>query len=96
MTALEHVLSSSRFAARPSLVVRTLRAVSNIYRAFRNRREFYRLGEFSDAQLADIGLTRADLYVAVGSGFGVDPTVSLGAIVRRRAEDEMADARKLC
>ncbi|MDW6025147.1 DUF1127 domain-containing protein [Mesorhizobium sp. BAC0120] len=96
MAALEHVSSTSRFAARPSLLVHALRAVSNIYRAFRNRREFYRLGEFSDAQLADIGLTRADLYVAVGNAFAVDPTVTLGAIVRRRAEDDIAGARKVC
>jgi uncharacterized protein YjiS (DUF1127 family) len=95
MTALDHISSTSRFATRPNLVVRALRAVSNIYRAFRNRREFYRLGELSDAELADIGLTRADLHVAVGNPFAVDPTVSLSVIVRRRVEDEQT-ARQVC
>ena len=96
MPVRDHILSSSRFATHPNLVVHVLRAVSNVYRAFRNRREFYRLGEFSDAQLADIGLTRADLHVAVGGAFAVDPTASLGAIVRRRAKDEVAAAPKVC
>jgi uncharacterized protein YjiS (DUF1127 family) len=96
MAVLDHILSPSRFATRPNLVVRALRAVFNIYRAFRNRREFYRLGEFSDAQLADIGLTRADLHVAVARPFAGDPTVSLNAMVRRRLEDEMAAAREVC
>jgi uncharacterized protein YjiS (DUF1127 family) len=97
MAALDHISStSSRFATRPNLVERTLRAVSSVYRAFRNRREFYRLGELSDAQLADIGLTRADLHVAVGNPFAGDPTVSLNAIVRRRVEDNVAAAREVC
>jgi uncharacterized protein YjiS (DUF1127 family) len=96
MPALDHISSTPRFATRPNLVARALQALSSIYRAFRNRREFYRLGELSDAELADIGLTRADLHVAVGNPFAVDPTVSLGAIVRRRIEDEVAAAREVC
>jgi uncharacterized protein YjiS (DUF1127 family) len=96
MTALDHISSTSRFATRPNLVVRALRTVSTVYRALRNRREFYRLGELSDAELADIGLTRADLHVAVGNPFAVDPTVSLTAVVRRRVEDELAAAREVC
>ena len=44
----------------------------------------------SDAELADIGLTRADLNVAVGLPFGTDPTAHLGSVADarlRRIED---------
>jgi hypothetical protein len=40
----------------------------------------------SDAELADIGLTRADLHVAVAIPFGRDPTVKLRAIASERAD----------
>jgi uncharacterized protein YjiS (DUF1127 family) len=77
------------------VVARLVQAISSAYTAFRNRREFYRLGELSDAELADIGLTRADLHVAVGQPFGMDPTASLNTMVRRRFDDERA-ARSVC
>lgn len=95
MTTLERISSTSRFATRPNAVTRVVTALRNAYKAFKNRREFYRLGEFSDAELADIGLTRADLHVAVGHPFGIDPTMSLNTVVRRRLEDEAA-ARSVC
>jgi uncharacterized protein YjiS (DUF1127 family) len=62
-------------------VVRTAAA---LYRAWKNRRAFYRLGELSDAELADIGLTRTDLHVAVTAPFAADPTVRLRAIADER------------
>lgn len=96
MTTFDRISSTSRFATRPNAVTRLATVLRNAYRAFRNRREFYRLGEFSDAELADIGLTRADLHVAVGNPFGTDdPTVMLNTAVRRRLEDEAA-ARSVC
>lgn len=96
MATFERISSTSRFAAtRPNVVARVLGALRNAYAAYRNRREFYRLGELSDAELADIGLTRADLHVAVGHPFGIDPTASLDSVVRRRFEDERA-ARSIC
>ena len=67
----------------------------NLFKALKNRREFYRLGDMSDAELADIGLTRADLHVVHGDPIGTDPTTTLGLIVRRRAEDEEAAARSV-
>jgi uncharacterized protein YjiS (DUF1127 family) len=94
MTTLDHYSSTPRFAPRANVVVRAAQALLNGYRAFKNRREFYRLGEFSDAELADIGLTRADLHVAVASPFEVDPTASLGVIVRRRMDEQAA--RSVC
>ena len=55
-----------------------------IYKNWRNRRAFYRLGELSDAELQDIGLTRGDLSVAVS--LGRDPTCHLGAIANARRD----------
>lgn len=96
MTTLDHFSSTSRFATRPNFVARIVGILSNIYRAYKNRREFYRLGELSDAELADIGLTRADLHVAVAHPFGGDPTASLSHLVHRRAGYEEAAARSVC
>jgi uncharacterized protein YjiS (DUF1127 family) len=96
MTAFDHTSGSSRFATRPNTVVRLVQVASNLFKAFKNRREFYRLGEMSDAELADIGLTRADLHVAYGHPLGTDPTATLSVIVQRRAEDEEAAARSVC
>jgi uncharacterized protein YjiS (DUF1127 family) len=95
MTAIDQISSTLRFAGRANVVVRLAQVLSNAYAAFKNRREFYRLGELSDAELADIGLTRADLHVAVDQPFGHDPTASLNMIVRRRIDDERA-ARSVC
>jgi uncharacterized protein YjiS (DUF1127 family) len=95
MTTLDHYSSTPRLAPRPNVIVRAAQALLNLYSAFKNRRAFYRLGELSDAELADIGLTRADLHVAVASPFALDPTASLSVIVRRRMDDERA-ARLIC
>ena len=94
MTTLDHYSSTPRFAPSANVIVRGVQALLNAFRALKNRREVYRLGEFSDAELADIGLTRADLHVAVASPFEVDPTVSLGVIVRRRMDEQAA--RSVC
>ncbi|TIV11712.1 MAG: DUF1127 domain-containing protein, partial [Mesorhizobium sp.] len=61
-------------------------AIANSYRAWKNRRAFYRLGEMSDAELADIGLTRGDLHVAIDVPFGRDPTAKLRVIASERAD----------
>lgn len=73
-------------ARRPAVLARGLNAVSQIFRAWMNRREFYRLGEMSDAELQDIGLTRGDLHVAIAQPSGLDPTLRLRAIVEARNE----------
>lgn len=94
MATLDHFSSTSPFATRPNWVARAVQILLDAFTAFKNRRAFYRLGELSDAELADIGLTRADLHVAVANPFGRDPTASLSTIVRRR-QDEQA-ARSVC
>ena len=57
-----------------------LNGVSKFFRAWRNRRELYRLGELTDTELKDIGLTRADLYIARAEPLGADPTLYLRAL----------------
>jgi uncharacterized protein YjiS (DUF1127 family) len=96
MTTIDHTTQAAGFATRTNTVARLVQGIGNLYRAFKNRREFYRLGDMSEAELADIGLTRADLHVAFGRPFAIDPTSALGAVVRRRAEDEEDAARSVC
>ncbi len=88
MTTLDHCTPAIHSATRPALVTRAMRAISTFYRSWKNRRDFYELGNMSDTELADIGLTRADLYVAIRSPFDFDPTAHLGAIAQSRAAEE--------
>ena len=91
MATFDHAPQTMQLAARPAFAARVMNTVSNTYRAWKNRREFYRLGEMTDAELADIGLTRADLHVVVELSFGADPTRRLGSIARARAEASIED-----
>jgi uncharacterized protein YjiS (DUF1127 family) len=86
MAALDFAPGTARITRRPSALALGFSAVSKFYNAWRNRRAFYRLGEMTDAELRDIGLTRADLHVAVAVPFGVDPTTRLRGLVESRAE----------
>ncbi|RVD27600.1 DUF1127 domain-containing protein [Mesorhizobium sp. M4B.F.Ca.ET.017.02.2.1] len=95
MTTFDFATETSRVTTRPAVATRVLNAVADAYRAWKNRREFYRLGEMSDAGLADIGLTRADLHVAVAVPFGRDPTVKLRAIASDRVDTIEDLARKV-
>ena len=84
-------------ATRPaaSSVTRAVNAVSNFLRAWKNRREFYHLGQMSDTELADIGLTRSDLSVAIYLPFGSDPTSHLGALADARQREIEVMARQV-
>lgn len=84
MTALNHAMATMHGTTRPAFAARFVSGVVNFLRAIKNRRQFYRLGEMSDAELADIGLVRTDLFVALQSPFGTDPTVKLGALAEER------------
>ena len=77
MATFNFATETSRITSRPAVAIRVANAVSNVYRAWKNRRAFYRLGEMSDAELADIGLTRADR-------FGVDTETGLQLVERSR------------
>ncbi|MGB3390389.1 MAG: DUF1127 domain-containing protein [Pseudaminobacter sp.] len=91
MTICDEAHETMRIETRPAFAVRVMNAVSDLYRTWRNRRQFYRLGEMSDVQLADVGLTRADLHFVVDLPFGVDPTSRLNAIVSARTELQVED-----
>ena len=84
MTTCDQTTETLHAATRPAVAARVMNAVANFLRAWKNRRAFYHLGEMSDTELADIGLTRSDLNVAIDLPFGSDPTAHLGT---------MADAR---
>lgn len=72
---------------RPALVLRAANAFVDMLRAWKHRREFYRLGEMSDTELADIGLVRADLHAASDLDFRDDPTTHLGSIADARRRE---------
>ncbi len=54
------------------------------YRDWNNRRQFRRLQEMSDWELADIGITRGDLRSAWNRRPDVDPTAHLAALRSQR------------
>ncbi len=90
MTTLTRASETMHAAPRPAFSTRVVNAVSGFVRALKNRRAVYHLGEMSDTELADIGLTRADLNVAVDLPLGIDPTAHLGSVADarlRRIED---------
>lgn len=96
MTTLDHGrLSTAQGAFAARITAAVVNAVSTWLRAMRNRRAVYRLGELSDWELADIGLTRADLNVVWRAPLGIDPTEELGSIAAARILKEDA-ARRVC
>lgn len=95
MSTYELAAETSRITTRPTVAVRALAGIVAFLRAWKNRRAFYRLGEMSDAELADIGLTRADLYVAIDVPFGSDPTVKLRTLASSRSSTAGALVRKV-
>jgi uncharacterized protein YjiS (DUF1127 family) len=92
MTTLEHAALPATAAPRTAIFARVFQQVSAFARALKNRREIYRLGAMTDVELADIGLTRTDLHVAIRSPLGTDPTTCLGSLASAR-EDA---ARQVC
>ena len=95
MTTTDHAHCTVRQDERPAFAARASEIVARLWRAFRNRRAFQRLGEMSDAELADIGLTRADLRIASDPRIGQDPTARLGAVAMERIERTEALARQV-
>lgn len=95
MTTLDHCTETTRSAARPVNAMRIVNYIADLFRAWKNRRAFYRLGEMTDTELADVGLTRGDLYVAVDLPFATDPTAQLRSIRRSRSENVEAMARRI-
>ena len=52
--------------------------------AIKHRRDLAHLADRDDRMLADVGLTRGDLYDADSKPFWVDPTTTLHKRTRRR------------
>ena len=67
-----------------TLFARAVKAVAGTFRRFSNWRDFRRLHEMSDHELADIGLERSDLFDAMDRRVSLDPTRYLDSLVRSR------------
>ena len=64
MTTLDRTFLDTTGAARPAAALRLARKVVDTLRAWRNRRQIYRLAEMSEWELADIGEFQATLRSA--------------------------------
>mgnify|MGYP002622254493 CR=1 FL=1 len=96
MTALDHPTHAIGAGTRTvAAVARLTEAVRMLVRSLKNRREVNYLSRLSDHQLADIGLTRTDLEVAMHSPFKVDPTARLSRYAYERHVVENG-ARRVC
>ncbi|MDI6028732.1 DUF1127 domain-containing protein [Corticibacterium sp. UT-5YL-CI-8] len=95
MTTLEHATATMHSATRPALSARVVNAIAQTYRTWKNRRAFLKLGEMSDIELGDIGLTRGDLHFASDLPFNADPTSRLDAIRYSNASHVEQMARRV-
>lgn len=89
MSSYEIASASRRPSWRESIATRAFDGAASLFRMWQNRRAFYRLGELTDVELADIGLTRADLHVAIDVPFGSDPTVRLRTLASQRTAADL-------
>lgn len=96
MTTIDYASSPAHSALRATPVAATVGWVSKAFRAWKNRREFYRLGQLTDVELHDIGLSRGDLSVPSDLPFTYDPTAHLGRVARIRANRMEIAARNVC
>jgi uncharacterized protein YjiS (DUF1127 family) len=83
MTMINACETAKPIGARAVLAAAAVTAAEKagaIYRAWANRRALYRLGEMNDIELADIGLSRSDLFAARTVPAHMDPTARLGAL----------------
>ena len=87
MTTIDCPESTIRQPLALSLAAALVAKTNALFRALRNRREMYHLGQMSDLELADIGLRRGDLFVATADPLTIDPTGRLNAIANGRARD---------
>ncbi|WP_420408318.1 DUF1127 domain-containing protein [Hoeflea sp.] len=81
-TARTPVSSTGFVSALNRALVYTAAKARNVNRALINRAGARRLKEFSDRELADIGLTREDLGHAFSKPLTVDPTIEFARRAR--------------
>jgi uncharacterized protein YjiS (DUF1127 family) len=87
MTATECTETQSSRPLALNLVSIATAKVAALFRATRNRREMYHLGQMSDVELADIGLRRGDLFAVAEVPLTIDPTGRLNAITASRVRN---------
>ena len=75
------------------LATRAARIGGNLLSAWNNRKQFRRLRDMSDWELADIGLSRDDLHDAWKRRIDTDPLRYLSAVARSRGSIEDAARR---
>jgi uncharacterized protein YjiS (DUF1127 family) len=77
-------MTGSSYRLFDQLIVRFAHGLCEIAIAIEHRQELMRLPDHDDHMLADIGLSRSDLYEARSTPFWVDPTAILQRRVRHR------------
>lgn len=82
--------SSTTFSGMTSLGV-FARALANLVQALKHRREVKHLAEFDDRMLADIGLTRSDVWSALDEPLIRNPSWVLVRSAERHSRAERAD-----
>jgi uncharacterized protein YjiS (DUF1127 family) len=88
MTATDCTETRSSPPMALNLVSIVTAKLAGLFRAVRNRREMYHLGQMSDVELADIGLRRGDLFEVAEAPLAIDPTGRLSAIAASRLHDK--------
>ena len=84
MTSMHNSLYFGAARKTGSTFVGLWRAIVSLFAAYRNRRQVMRLEDFSDAQLADIGLTRSDVRYALRGGVFDDRSKDLARVATLR------------
>ena len=95
MAVLDHTSYTTTATLPAALVKRVARAAAGVWKGWSNRRQFRRLAEMSDWELADIGLQRSDLHDAWSSRAALDPTAYLTRTTHRRVTLDDAARRIL-
>ncbi len=88
--AITHHGSPAAETLRVALFARAVTAVAMAMRGLTNRKQFRRLHDMSDWELADIGLERSDLHDAWERRVDMEPTGYLDVLVRSRGRIEHA------
>lgn len=96
MTTLDHTAFATTSVRPTSITERAVNLVSTLFRFWKNRQALHALGALSDAELADIGLRRVDLFAASASSFFRDPTEQLSAVAKARVLEGEQAARQVC
>ncbi|PHP66248.1 hypothetical protein CSC94_15050 [Zhengella mangrovi] len=85
MTTLhESAVAPVRFAAVSRAVARAAATVATVVRNWKHRARLVDLYRLSDSELADMGITRGDLFDAGGSRWSEDPTRRLSVLRNER------------